>query len=264
MKSNPVKSALKAGDIVVGSEVSRLRSPDVPRMYARAGFDFVFIDMEHTAFSLETVADMIQAARLAGIVPVVRVPQAEYQLISRVLDSGAQGIIVPRVNTPAQVKDIVSWIRYPPHGIRGYASTTAQTDGTDISPVDFIEAQNRETLLVVQIERREAVANLEEMLSIEGVDVACLGYMDLSVDYGLPGQLDHPTMVEAVQQVIDVAKKHGVASGIIGPDIKAIDHWIKRGMRFASYSTEERLLQQAAITAAKQLREICQNAKDAG
>ncbi len=155
MRPNPVRRALKAGHTVVGSELSRLRSPDVARLYALAGFDFVFIDMEHSAFTLETVADMIATARAAGIVPIVRIPQAEYPFACRVLDQGAQGIIVPRVNTPEQVGDIVSWMRYPPHGIRGYASTSAQTDFATVTPEAFIEANNRETLCVIQIERRK-------------------------------------------------------------------------------------------------------------
>src|SRR5437870_5828580 len=105
MKPNPVKAALRAGQIVLGSELSALRTPEVPRIYAAAGFDFVFIDMEHTPFSLETVAELVRSARQAGIVPIVRVPQAEYVWIARVLDNGAQGVIVPRVNDAQQVAD---------------------------------------------------------------------------------------------------------------------------------------------------------------
>ena len=128
MRTNPVKRALATGKAVFGSEISRLRSPEIARLYAAAGFDFVFIDMEHSAFGLETVSDIIAMARIAGIVPIVRVPQAEYAFVARVLDQGAQGIIVPRVNDPQCVRDIVSWMRYPPAGIRGFADTAPQTD----------------------------------------------------------------------------------------------------------------------------------------
>jgi 4-hydroxy-2-oxoheptanedioate aldolase len=256
MKANPVKQALAAGQIVIGSEISRFRSADVARIYAAAGFDFAFIDMEHTSFSLETVADMIAAARGAGIVPIVRVPQAEYAYVARVLDAGARGIIVPRVNTAEQVEQLVSWMRYPPAGIRGFACNTAQTDGEPVGVDEFIETANRETLLVIQIERREAVANLEAMLAIEGVDVACLGFMDLTVDLGIPGRLDHPTAVRAVQKLIDVAGQSGVAPGIIAPELATINHWVSRGMRFVSYATEEIHLQRAAAEAVERLRAI--------
>jgi 2-keto-3-deoxy-L-rhamnonate aldolase RhmA len=259
MKSNPVKQTLRAGGTVIGSEISRLRSPDIARIYAAAGFDFVFIDMEHTSFGLETVSDMIQTARRSGIVPIVRVPQAEYVHVARVLDAGAQGIIVPRVNTPLEVENIVSWTRYPPRGIRGFACTTAQTDGTAVTAGEFIASNHETTLVVIQIERREAIANLPEMLSIEGVDVACLGLMDLSVDLGCPGQVDHPATIAAVQRLIDVSRQHGVAAGIVSPFHEVISPWMARGVRFVSFATEEILLRRAAESAVTILRENIRN-----
>ena len=115
---------------------------------------------------------------------------------------------------------------------------------------------------MIQIERREAVANLEEMLSIDGVDVACLGYMDLTVDLGIPGQLEHPTAVAAVSRMIDVANANSVAPGIIAGEMATIDQWMSRGMRFISYATEEIMLQQAATQSARELRDL--SAKCAG
>jgi 2-keto-3-deoxy-L-rhamnonate aldolase RhmA len=260
MRANPLKQALKAGETVFGSQISLFRSPEVARIYAMAGFDFVFIDMEHSPFALETVSDMIAAARSANIVPVVRVPQGEYPFVCRVLDQGAQGVIVPRVNSPKEVSEIVSWMRYPPEGIRGFAATTAQTDHEEVATRDFIDANNHETLCVIQIERREALDDLDEMLSFPSVDVACLGYMDLSIDLGFPGQLDHPQMVAIIERIIAVAKRHGVAAGIIGPQIEPLVHWMQKGMRFISYSTESRLLQEAATSAVRRLRSAKGNA----
>ena len=256
MMINPVKTALASGDIAIGSEISRLPAADIARIYSVAGFDFVFIDMEHTSFNSETVADMIRVARAADIVPLVRVPQAEYAFVARALDAGARGIIAPRVNTPEVVEQLVSWVRYPPEGVRGFACNTAQTDGEPISANEFVAAANRETLLVVQIERREAVMNLEEMLAIDGVDVACLGFMDLTVDMGIPGQLEHPTAVAAVARLIDVANQHGVAPGIIAADMDVIDEWMSRGMRFVSYATDETLLQRSAGDSVRRLRQL--------
>ncbi|MCA9026958.1 MAG: hypothetical protein KDA86_17255 [Planctomycetaceae bacterium] len=257
MKTNFVKEVLKSGGHVIGSEVSRLPSSEVPNIYAAAGLDFVFIDMEHTPFNLETVAALIRAARQEQIVPIVRVPQAEYAFVCRVLDAGAQGIIVPRVNTPQTVRELVSWMRYPPHGIRGFACTAAQTDGQAVGLETFMKAANEETLLVIQIERVEAMSHLDEMLSIEGVDVACLGYMDLTIDMGYPGQIDHPDVVAAVDRIIETANANGVAPGIISPEMNVLEHWVSRGMRFISYATDAILLQTAAISSEQQLRSIC-------
>ena len=245
---------LIAGQTVIGSEIPRLRSPEVAKLFALAGFDFAFIDMEHSPFNLETVSDMISTARGAGITPIVRVPQAEYPYVCRVLDQGAQGIIVPRVNTPNQVREILSWLFYPPHGIRGFASTVAQTDFESVTPVDFIAANNHETLCVIQFEREEAFEHLDEMLSFPGVDVACLGCMDLSTDLGIPGQLDHPQMVALIERLIAVSKRHGIAAGIIAGQIEPILHWMKKGIRFVSYASESMFLQQAATAALQTLR----------
>jgi 2-keto-3-deoxy-L-rhamnonate aldolase RhmA len=254
MRNNPVKRAIKAGQTVVGSEISRLRSPDIARVYALAGFDFVFIDMEHSAYSMESVADMISAARMGGIVPIVRVPHADYTLISRVLDQGAQGIMVPRVNTPQQVRDIISWMRYPPDGARGYAATMAQTDFEEVAIEAFMGVNNHQTLCAIQIERKEALEDLDEMLSFPGVDIACLGFMDLSIDLGLHGQLDHPRMETITERVITLAQKHGVAPGVIGLPMESLVHWIQKGMRFVSYSNEVQFLQEAATSAARRLK----------
>lgn len=260
MRTNPVKIALKAGQTVLGSEVSGLHSVEVPRTYAEAGLDFAFIDMEHTSMGLETVATLVTAARHAGIVPIVRVPQAEYTWVARVLDNGALGIIVPRVNTPGEVEQIVSWTRYPPRGIRGFACTRAQSEGEAISPRDYIDWVDQQTLVVIQIERREALDNLEAMLSVPGIDVACLGYMDLSVDMGLPGEIGHPDMIAALDQVVEVANRKGLAPGIISPDIEVTKFWIGRGMRFVSYATDVLLLRSAAGQARADLRAAAMHA----
>jgi 2-keto-3-deoxy-L-rhamnonate aldolase RhmA len=261
MRTNPVKQALAAGKAVFGSEISRLRSPEIARLYAAAGFDFIFIDMEHSAFGLETVGDIIALARIAGIVPIVRVPQAEYAFVARVLDQGAQGIIVPRVNDPQTVRDIVSWMRYPPDGIRGFADTAPQTDHQRVGVDEFIKANNHETLCVIQIERRRALENLDAMLAVPGVDVACMGCMDLSIDLGVPGQIEHPTMVAAIQQVVDAARRHNVASGIIIGQMDPINRWVRAGMRFASYATESLMLQDAAAAAVDRLRSAVSQVK---
>lgn len=250
------KARIRTGETLLGSEINRLRSAEVARVYAVAGFDFVFIDMEHSGFSFETVADMCDNARRFGIAPIVRVPQAEYSFVCRALDCGARGLIIPRVNTPEQVRDIVAWTHYPPKGIRGFADTLAQTEGRAMSTEEFIKTAHRETLLVIQIERREAIDNLDAMLSVEGIDVACMGCMDLSIDLGVPGEVNAPVMREAIRKVVESAAKHKLASGIITGNPELIHDWLRRGMRFVSYSSDIPLLQSAATAAAARLREM--------
>ncbi|MFO0944625.1 MAG: aldolase/citrate lyase family protein [Planctomycetota bacterium] len=257
MKLNHVKESLHAHRAVVGTELSRMRSLEVVRIFADAGYEFFFIDLEHTPFSLETVADMVAVARASEIVPLVRIPDVEYSWVARILDLGAQGIIVPRIASAQQVEEVVRWTRYPPLGVRGFALTRHQTDGVAIDPAHFMEHLHHETLVVIQIERKEALDNLEEILRVPGVDVACLGYMDLSVDLGIPGSLDDPRMIQAIERLIAAGKSTGVATGIMCNDLSAIQRWVEQGMQFIASSTDGEIFQQAASHAAERLRDIC-------
>lgn len=119
MRENKVKTALRAGKPVVGTMITEFRTPEIARILASSGFDFIFIDTEHAAFDNETVTDIIRAGRAVGLVCMVRVPDAEYHLIARALDIGAEGILVPRVESKPQVQSIVSWAKYPPIGVLG-------------------------------------------------------------------------------------------------------------------------------------------------
>jgi 2-dehydro-3-deoxyglucarate aldolase/4-hydroxy-2-oxoheptanedioate aldolase len=256
LRKNNVKEALKSGKTVIGSEASRISSPEIARIYAAAGFDFIFIDTEHTSFGMETVASMITIARLSNIVPIVRVPDAEYHLIARALDAGAMGIIVPRVTTAEQVEEIVNWIRYPPEGVRGVAIPPSHTDYGEVAPGNFIDHLNRETLLVIQIERKAALDNIDGMLSVDGLDVAALGWMDLSTDLGVPGEIENPLLVDSIEQVLESCKSHSIASGMISGDLDVLSYWADKGTRFLSYSSDGMILLNACSSAISRLRDV--------
>jgi 2-keto-3-deoxy-L-rhamnonate aldolase RhmA len=140
--------------------------------------------------------------------------------------------------------------------------TSAQTDGQNVPPAEFIEHVHAETLIVIQIERQEAIDDLEMILAVPGLDVACLGFMDLSVDMGIPGRIDHPRMIGAIERLIEVAERNGLAAGIIAPDLSIIGRWLAAGMRFVSYSTDALLLSEAAACANRQLRGLPQKGLD--
>jgi 2-keto-3-deoxy-L-rhamnonate aldolase RhmA len=254
MEVNEVKAVLKRGGTVVGSEASRFGSPELARIFAAAGFDFIFIDMEHTHFGLETVANIVSVARLVDITPIVRVPNAEYHLIARALDAGAMGIILPRLEEVDEVERAVGWIRYPPKGRRGVALTPSQTEYRQVSVAEFLDWIEKEILVVVQIERKRALENLDGILSVEGVDVAALGWTDLSVDLGCPGEIGHPLIQEAIESVIDASNRRGIAPGMIAADLETLSYWSRRGARFLSYSCDGMMLLDAAKTAVNHLR----------
>src|SRR4051794_38665286 len=154
--SNPVKQALQAGKIQLGMNFGQLRSSEIPRLLAAAGFHWAFIDTEHGGFDLETVQDVCRVAQLVGLCPVVRVVDIQYGLVARALDSGAQGIIFPRMEDPRLLETALSWTKFPPTGIRGYGLQPSQTAYASLPFHQVIEHVNANTLTVLQIESRRA------------------------------------------------------------------------------------------------------------
>ena len=256
MKPNPVKHALAAGGHAVGTMIAQFSAPEVGRILAGAGFEFVVIDNEHGAFSLESNLQIIMAARPTGLVSLVRVPDAAYHLIARTLDSGAEGVMVPRVESRDTVEQIVAAVKYPPVGRRGYGLRAIHTDRRPVPMPDAIAHVNDNTLIIIQIESVAAIEALDDMLSVPGVDVALIGPADLSVSLGIPGRFDHPDMVSAIQRVIDACARHGVAAGAHLPDVEAWKPWVERGMRCLLCSTDENLLQSAAEQTVADLRAL--------
>src|SRR5580700_7919798 len=165
MHINPVKHALKEGKLQAGCSFGQLRSPDVARILAAAGFQWSYIDSEHGPFDLETLADICRAAVAAGLMPIIRVADLQYALVARALDNGAQGIIFPRVEDPALLAKAVSWTKFPPAGIRGFGLGPSHIDYVKATIPQVIEHQNANTLVVLQIETKAAVDRRDELLS---------------------------------------------------------------------------------------------------
>src|ERR1051326_385441 len=187
MRVNQTRERLAKGETVFGCGLQCYRSAEIPRAFATAGFDYVFIDMEHGSYDLETVHEMIISANGAGITPIVRVAELLYSLVSRLLDSGAQGIILPRVEAPELLREALSWLRFPPEGKRGYGVNPTMLRYEARSFPEVIEHQNRKTLGVGHFETRTAMERADEMLSLKGVDIAMVGPADLSISLGIPG-----------------------------------------------------------------------------
>ena len=192
MQVNHTRERLSRGETVFGCGLQVYRSMEVPRAFAAAGFDYIFIDMEHGSFNLETVHEMIIASVQSGITPIVRVGELAYSLVARLLDCGAHGIILPRVEDPKLLEQALSWMRFPPLGIRGYGVNGPMVNYEPRSFPEIIEHLNSNTLAVVQFETVTAMERADELLSLKGVDIAMVGPADLSISLGVPGQMDHP------------------------------------------------------------------------
>jgi 2-dehydro-3-deoxyglucarate aldolase/4-hydroxy-2-oxoheptanedioate aldolase len=253
MRINHTKAKLAEGKTVFGCGLQQYRSSEIPRLFAAAGFDYVFIDMEHGLFDLETVHDMIAASVSAGITPIVRVGELLYSLVARVLDAGAQGVIFPRVEEPRTLENALAWTRFPPAGQRGYGVMPQAIDYETQTFSAIVEHLNAQTMVVVQFETRTAMERADELLSVPGFDVAMVGPADLSVSLGVPGQFDSPLLVDTVVAFIEKCNRHGIVPGIQTRSVAHARLWAERGMRLVGAGGEQGLLLEAARAAVAEL-----------
>jgi 2-keto-3-deoxy-L-rhamnonate aldolase RhmA len=239
----------------VGTMIVEFRQASLASLLAQGGCDFAIVDNEHGPFSIEAIAELCRAARAAGVTPIVRPPELTYAHITRPLDAGAQGIMLPRVTGPEQIVECLRWMKYPPEGRRGTVLARGHTDFRGGSLVETLAAMNRETFLIVQVETAEAVERLDELLSIPGVDAALVGPTDLSVALGVPGRLDDPVLVEAIERTIAACRRHGVVPAIHTNEVLRSAAWARRGMRLVSISSEAGLLVTGVRHAVTAIRE---------
>lgn len=254
MYVNKVKQALKEGRMQLGCGYWQHRSPEIARILAAAGFDWAFVDTEHGGFDLETVQDICRVARLAGLAPIVRVGDLQYSLVARALDCGGGGVIFPRVEEPELLAKAVSWTKFPPAGIRGYGLALHQLDYEARSFTEVITHANANNMVVLQIETRRAFDAREELLSVPGIDAVMVGPADLSISLGVPGDFDHPIMVETIEAIRDSCLRHGVAPGIHTRNVKLAQFWRDRGMLFLGCGNEVSMLFERANEIARAIR----------
>jgi 2-dehydro-3-deoxyglucarate aldolase/4-hydroxy-2-oxoheptanedioate aldolase len=246
MRTNLTRERLAKGETAFGCALQVYRSPEICRTFAAAGFDYVFIDLEHGAFDLETAQDMIRAAVESGITPIVRVAELRYSLVARLLDAGAQGIILPRVEDPRRLEEALGWLRYPPVGTRGYGVNATMVGYEARSFGEIIDHLNRNTLAVVQFESVTAFERADELLSVRGMDIAMVGPADLSISLGIPGQFENPLLISTVERLIEQCVRHHVVPGIQMRNTATAKAWAERGMRFVGAGGEHGLLLEKA------------------
>ena len=191
MKENKMKRALQRGDLVLGSINRYFRSPEIAQVFATAGYDFIWTDMEHSCFDLETVADNIRAALAADITPLVRVPELQSHFISRVLDSGAMGVIVPQIEEKEEAEAMIQYSKYHPQGRRRTVSRIVHGDYAPVNRIEFDRKSNEEIMSIALVESGKGVENIEKITSVKGLDAVIVGVGDLSLSLGLSGQTDH-------------------------------------------------------------------------
>ena len=238
MQRSDLRQRLRNGETLIGTMVQEVRTPAIAQILKRVGFDFFMLDMEHGAYNLETAAEILRAARLAGIPPLVRVAGPQYELIGRILDQGAVGVMLPRIERAADVELLVQSIKYPPLGRRGMSSD-APHSGYDFRPLaEFVRINNEDTIAIAQIERKAAIESIDAILAVPGVDVALVGPEDLSVSLGLAEPGLAARLDTAIGTMMAAAGRHGVVSAIHMADVEALRAWLARGMGLVMYSSD--------------------------
>jgi 2-keto-3-deoxy-L-rhamnonate aldolase RhmA len=255
---NNVKEKLERDEVVASMTVRLIRTIEIARIARTAGFDTLYVDLEHSSFSLETCGQICMAAVEAGIAPFVRVPANTPDYISRVLEGGALGIIAPHVRSAAEARAVVKAAKFSPLGERSNAGGLPHLHFRSFSAPEAYAALNAATMVIVQFESAAALDKTEEIVAVDGVDMVLVGLNDLLADWGIPGQYDHPRVREAYATTIAACRQHGKHCGVGGlstrPDLVA--DFVKMGARYVSTGTDLAFLMSACTARAKQVREI--------
>jgi len=242
MQKNTIKAKLQQGGTVVGTCLTDYVGPEAAPILKAAGMDFFFIDTEHSPTDYREIQTLVRVARAADVTPLVRVTQSEYFLIARALDVGAMGIVAPRIHTLEQAKAVVSAMKFPPAGGRGYGLRGIITDYDFQGARPEMESADRETMVILQMESRECVDAIDDITAVEGVDAIMVGPFDLSVSLGIPGEFESPVFWKAFDRMVDACRKNGVAPGVHMGNTKLLKRAQEHGARFLVFASDVAVL----------------------
>jgi 2-keto-3-deoxy-L-rhamnonate aldolase RhmA len=255
---NPVKDKLARGEVVASMTVRLVRGVEIASLAKSAGFDTLYVDVEHSSFSLETTGQICIAALAVGIAPFVRVPSIRPEHVSRALDGGALGVIAPHVCSADEARAAVRAAKFAPLGERSAAGALPHLRYRSFPPAEANAALNDATMVIVQCESAEFLDRADEIMGVDGIDMALIGTNDLLADWGLTGQYGHERVREAYARVIAAAQRHGKHVGVGGlatrPDLAA--EYVRMGARYVSTGTDLAFLMAACGAKAKEVREM--------
>jgi 2-dehydro-3-deoxyglucarate aldolase len=253
--STNLRSRLRNGETLIGSWINS-GSPIVAELMAAAGFDFLCVDVEHSAVDLPQTQQLFQAIHSGNpsCETMVRLHGIDYSFVKRYLDAGARGIIAPLVRTPEEAATIVEATKYPPQGNRGVGFCRANQYGLNLQK-EFDRA-NDVNLVAVQIEHIDAVNNIDQIVSVEGVDAVFIGPYDLSASMGITAQFDHPDYIAARDRILESCKRHNIVPGIhvVAPDPEQVSARAAEGYRLIAYSLDITMLTTACFTGLQTIR----------
>lgn len=242
MALQSIRQRALAGELVGGAMVFEFFVPGVPQLLAHAGAEYAIYDMEHAGLSFETLKMLVAASRGTGVVPMARVPRGEYHFIARALDVGAQGVMIPMVESVDQALDIAQSARYPKLGRRGAAFGFAHDDYAPGEPNDKILEANRRNLVIAQIETERGLEAVEAIAAVEGIDCLWLGHFDLTNFLGIPGQFENPTYIAAIKRIVAAGRKHKKALGFMAADQTWAKTYKQYGFNMIATGTDQGIL----------------------
>jgi 2,4-dihydroxyhept-2-ene-1,7-dioic acid aldolase len=255
---NNVREKLARDEVVVSMTVKLTRSIEIARIARTAGFDTLYIDVEHNSFSLDTTSQICMAALEVGITPFVRVPTTRPEHVGRALDGGALGVIAPHIRSAEDARRVVNAAKFPPLGERSAAGGLPHLQYRSFPASQANPALNEATMIVVMMETVAALENVEEITAVDGIDMMMIGTNDLTAEMGIPGQYDDPRVRDAYMRTIAACRKHGKHVGVGGlstrPDLVA--EFVKLGARYVSTGTDLAFLLAACTQKAKQVHDM--------
>lgn len=255
---NPLLERMKSGGLGLNLMIRHARTVDIALAAKQCGFDGLFFDLQHGVIPEYEVSQMAVAAMNMGITPLVRVPEKDYAAALRMLDNGAMGIIMPEVTTADDARQSVLACKYPPVGNRGAFGGWANFGYRPVPAADARKAMNDATLLILMLESKAAVDNVEAIAAVPGVDVVHIGTNDLSTDLGHPGELTHPDVMAAIERVIKACRANGKFAGVgglTGGDVlKMLAPVVKMGAQFITAASEWNLMMAAGQERVRALR----------
>lgn len=245
-----LKERLRNGEQVLGTMVTTFASPDIAKILQVCGFDFLIVDCEHGAFTTREVANIIAVARGIGMPALVRIPEMRREHALKFMEMGASGLLLPNTESAEQAQMLVDCTKYAPMGHRGVSLSRPHTDFRKVSGAEYMPQANDETILMCQIESRKGVENVESIIAVDGIDVAFIGPNDMSQDYGILGQFEHPEIVAAFERIVAAAQANGKWAGAHFGGAAPLKPWLKKGMQINMWNSDNGLLAlgAAAIT----------------
>ncbi len=234
---------IKEGNKIIGTMVRLTRNPAIAKLAAASGLDFIMMDMEHGPYSLETLSDIFKVAGSIGLGGFVRVPELSKGYVSRVLDAGANGIMVPMIESAEQAEKLAEWSKYAPLGKRGFGGSGGHTDfiGMGGRAPDFMKEANKQILTIAQIESKSAVDEIEKIAQVDGIDALLIGPNDLAISLGCPGDLTGNQVNDAIEKIVSTAHKRNKIVGMHSGDA-LLQRWIPRGMTLIMNSMDINIL----------------------